>query len=478
MIPVRRRRLALLLLLAGYGPVLLTQTACQPGQDPEDDHAGEEAPAAVSNRVDIPASVRQNLGITFVKVEKRPVRGVTRLPGQFEFRPKARREYHAMLPGRVQLAVEQYQTVSAGDLLFELGSPAWHRVQSGLAEAFKACYCCLPELDVARAAKVENQAQLEFLEQRIERLTEAGSRDVELEAERSKLQTKSPRLEAEVRAKEADMQSALLAYSVLLNEAQSLTGVPREQLEQLLEQKEGEKLATPLSSATEGEKLATPYWSTVERIVVRAEAAGVVNQVGVTNQGWAETGNLIVETIDPTDLRFHADALQTDINLFDDGQPGRIVPPLGGSIDLQDTIDGHINVGFQAHSEQRTVPIYLIPESLPRWAKAGVTAYLEVFVGDEKDAVLAIPESTVVRDGLERVFFRRDPRNPDQVIRVVADLGATDNRWVEVRSGVKPGDQIVLGGVYPLMLASSSSGGRQAGGHFHSDGTFHQSKDD
>ena len=428
----------------------------------ECDHEHEEAAAAPTSRIGIPPSVRQNLGITFVKAERRAVRSVIRLPGQFEFRPEARREYNAMLSGRVRLAVDQFQTVAADDLLFELDSPEWHRVQSGLAEAFKTCYCCLPELDAARAAKKENETQIEFLEQRIGRLTEAGSRDVELEAELSKLRTKAPRLEAQVRAKEADMQSGLLAYNVLLNEAQSLSGVHRDRLEQQLEPKEGESLATP-------------YWSTVDRIVVRAETAGVVNQVGVTNQGWAETGDLIVETIDPAALRFHADALQTDINLFADGQPGRIVPPLGGSIDLQDTIDGRIDVGFQAHPEQRTIPIYLVPEGLPRWAKAGVTAYLEVSVNGEEKPVLAIPEAAVVRDGLNKVFFRRDPRDPDQVIRVVADLGATDNRWIEVKSGVRAGDEIVLGGVYPLMLASSTTGEALKGGHFCGpDGTFHE----
>ena len=89
--------------------------------------------------------------------------------------------------------------------------------------------------------------------------------------------------------------------------------------------------------------------------------------------------------------------------------------------------------------------------------------------------MLAIPESAIVRDGLDKVFFRRDPSNPDQVIRVVADLGATDNRWIEVKSGVRAGDEIVLGGVYPLMLASSTTGETQKGGHFCGpDGTFHE----
>ncbi len=465
-----------------HGDHCAQTTSTENDHDHEDDHHH----SSEGKFVDIPSAVRQNLGITFITVERRPVRSTVRLAGEFELRPEARREYNAMIPGRVRLAVNQFDTVEAGDLLFELESPQWHRVQSDLAEAFKTCYCCLPELDAAKAAQTENETQIAFLKQRINRLVEAGSRDVELEAELSRLETKAPRLDAEVRAKEADMQSALLAYHVLLSEAQSLSGIPTERLRHLLDNEGNETFTAPLGAKKvfehflenqEDEKLSIPFWSTVNKITVRAEEAGVVGQVNVTNLGWAETGDLIVETIDPGMLRFHADALQTDINLFKNGQAGRIVPPQGGSIDLQDTIAGRIGLGFKAHPDLRTVPVYLIPDQLPNWAKAGVTAYLEVFLGGEEHAVTAIPRTTIVRDGLEKVIFKRDPRDPNKVIRTTPMLGASDGRWVEVLQGARPGDQVVLGGVYPLMLATSESGEIQQGGHFHADGTFHE-KDD
>ena len=86
-------------------------------------------------------------------------------------------------------------------------------------------------------------------------------------------------------------------------------------------------------------------------------------------------------------------------------------------------------------------------------------------------AELAIPLSAVLQDGLQRVFFRRDPADPDKVIRIEADLGLDDGRWVEVKSGLLDTDEVVLAGAYELMLASSGSAAK--GGHFHSDGTFH-----
>jgi hypothetical protein len=53
-----------------------------------------------------------------------------------------------------------------------------------------------------------------------------------------------------------------------------------------------------------------------------------------------------------------------------------------------------------------------------------------------------------------------------------ADLGVSDGRWVVIHSGVRAGDEVVLDGVYPLMLATSGSA--QKGGHFHADGTWHE----
>jgi hypothetical protein len=46
---------------------------------------------------------------------------------------------------------------------------------------------------------------------------------------------------------------------------------------------------------------------------------------------------------------------------------------------------------------------------------------------------------------------------------------------VQIESGVKPGDEVVLDGVYQLLAASSAS--VQKGGHFHADGTFHEGED-
>ena len=51
--------------------------ATEPGSGTDADH---EAAATPTNRIDIPVEVRNNLGITFVEVESRPLERTIRVP--------------------------------------------------------------------------------------------------------------------------------------------------------------------------------------------------------------------------------------------------------------------------------------------------------------------------------------------------------------------------------------------------------------
>jgi hypothetical protein len=211
-------------------------------------------------------------------------------------------------------------------------------------------------------------------------------------------------------------------------------------------------------------------------VEVRAAVPGVVESLALTNGSWATETSLVLTTVQPELMRFRASGLQSDLGRLRDGLLARIVPPKGGSIDVQDTMTGAISLGLLANPDERTVEVLVTPERLASWARPGVTAHLEIVTEGSSPEELAIPLSATIRDGLSIVFFRRDPKNPDQVMRVEADLGVNDGRWVVVNSGVREGDEVVLDGVYQLMLSSSATA--QTGGHFHSDGTFHTGQDE
>lgn len=474
-------------LLAGLAIAL---GGCTRGPAPEPaGGADDPAPAAAAtNRIDIPPAVRQNLGITFVRVEARRVEQTLRVPGRFEYLPTATREYRTMLPGRVELLVEQFAPVVRGNPLYRIDSPAWRQLQQQLTDAeasIARLSTRLASFAPLRAAHLRHEQQLEEVvavrRERIEQLESVaeagGGRVADLsaargafataEAELAEVLEKEAALEADEAEKRSDLAAARSNREFLLETAATLVGMP---VAALVEEIPGADGAAAL-----------PRWRSIRSITVHAEDEGVVASLGLTNGAWATEEVAVVTVVRPDRLRFHAVGLQSDLGRLHDGLPARIVAPsptrAAGSIDLAESMTGTLAVGLEGDPDDRTVDLLVVPESLAAWARPGVSAQLEIVTDATAAPALAIPRAAVQHDGLMPVLFRRDPANPNQAIRVEADLGLDDGRWTVVHSGLRLGDEVVLDGAFQLMLASASGGGQEAGGHFHADGTFHAGDD-
>ncbi len=432
--------------------------------------------APITNRVDVPDAVRRNLGITFAKVESRPVAQTLRVPGRFELLPDARREYRTMLAGRVELLVGQFQRVEVGTPLYRLDSPPWRELQQKLAEAEaqiresdKRVEMMAPLLEAHEQHHRSIQQQVNILTAQTEGLKQgarAGSVSTgELAQVQASLAEANIKL-AETKEKEAELgvmrvevqaklDAARTRFDLLLDSAATLLDVPKTRLLQ------------PNGDGDESQ----PMWRTREHVEVAAGAPGYVDSIALTNGAWADATSLVLTTVQPERIRFHAHGMQSDLEQLREGLRARIVPPRGGNVALQDTMEGTLSLGIAADPQQRTMDLYVTPTSLRPWARPGVTAYLEVILAGSNDE-LAVPTGSVIQDGLVKILFRRDPKDPDKVIRMEADLGVSDGRWVAVQSGLREGDEVVLDGIYQLMLATSASSPK--GGHFHPDGTFHE----
>jgi hypothetical protein len=439
-------------ILNGCGSGETTSAPAEPDQHAhagEDQHAHKEPEAGIH----IPASVRDNLGITFADVERRTIRSTRRVPGKFELRPDARREYHALLGGRVKLYVRQFEAVEAEQLLLTVNSPQWRQIQHDAVEAEGEITMAEAQRDVLKARLKEGKASLKKIQDRLKNLETAGARNADLEAQSTSLEGSIPRITAELAAQEAAVDEAHGHYQSRLKILSSVTGISLHDLN--LKVNGG------------------PAWQAISELEVRATGSGTIETLAVNDGGWLDEGKLALTTVDKTAIQFHADAPQSDITLYSDGQTAQIVPPQGGSIDLQDKAEGTLILGLTAHAGDRTFPLYVTAiANQPSWARAGVSAFLEVETNGRANEEWAIPLSAVIQDGLEHVFYRRSPENPDRALRVAADMGEDDGRWVAIRSGVMRGDQIVLEGAYALKLTSS---GDQApdGYHYHADGSLH-----
>lgn len=502
--------------------ILLVLCGCSSNPDQADSRASgsdaEDHGTTVTNRIDVPESVRQNLGITFARVEKRFIAQTLRVPGHFEADPAGKREYRTPLAGQVTLHVKQYENVSTGTLLYELDSPDWRKVQRELADAVANVRTTSAALQTAQvrtggsteaasvakrrleaddrhdesvrdAAKVAEQrvAQLERVQRLVggkqlelseakRQLAEARTVVAQAEEERAELEQQflqlstessgafgtSASLETATAARASEYEASKLNLRLAQASARSILQITDEELMQ----------PSPLPDGS-----VVPYWQTVDRVQVRARAPGVIQVVEQSTGSYADATALVVSTIDPSALRFRGVALQGDLGRLSDGMPAVVVPPPGGTLDQQTSVTGTVSLAAEAHPEQRTIDVIIIPaeEELPGWARPGVAAFGEITVAGSEEEELAIPLAAVIQDDLQKVFFRRDPQDPDKVIRTEADLGINDGRWVVVSSGVRAGDEVVLDGVYELKL--TGSGKANEGGHFHADGTWHAGTD-
>lgn len=426
------------------------------------DHGAESASAAATptNRVEIPASVRQNLGIEFARVEYRNVAKTLRVPGRFEYTPTARREYRTPLDGRVEILVTQYQQVEPGTPLYRVESASWRELHESIAIAQARVDSMGPLREAHRRHEQSLSDKVALWHERLTQLDElraaGGGSAAQFTEARATLNATQAEL-ADVMEKDAELEAQEKQAEAELRTLQSR----RELLARAAH-------CPPASDHERTEEVGGGGFT------VCAVASGVVESIGVSPGGLREENGLVMSIVQPTQIRFRARGLQSDLGRLRDGLPARIVPPQGGAIAMQDAMEGVLAIGLSADADERTIDLVVTPESLSRWARSGVSAHLEITLEGGQEE-LAIPTSAVLLDGATPVIFRRDPANASRAIRMEADLGLSDGRWIVINSGVKEGDQVVVAGNYQLMLATSSTAAK--GGHFHADGTFHEGAD-
>ncbi len=425
-----------------------------------------------SNRVAIPSAVRANLGITFATVERRKLQDTLRAPGRFEYLPSAKREYRTMLNGKIELLVTQFEHIKEGTPLYRIDSPQWREMQQSIAgyiatvqqleakmEMFHPLFLAHEQHEYSIKVTVEMWAEmLQKLEAiqgsgggSLREVTAARAAHSAAQAELADLREKDAQLDASYAETVAALRSAKITSEIALASAASMLDI------QIPEDN-------------------PKWWRDISSIEVVASTFGIVELLNITNGAWVDAQTNVLTVVQPDKLRFHASGLQSDLGVLRDGLQVNIVPPTptsaGNAVDLQNTMQGTLQLGLTGDVNDRTIDLYVTPETLSLWAKPGVTAQLEIITDSTSTPELAIPIAAVQQDGLTPIIFRRAPDNPNEAIRMAADLGLNDGRWVAILSGLTDGDEVVLDGGFQLMLATSGS--IQKGGHFHSDGTFHE----
>ena len=92
--------------------------------------------------------------------------------------------------------------------------------------------------------------------------------------------------------------------------------------------------------------------------------------------------------------------------------------------------------------DTRTLPVWLAVDNPDGKLRAGMFVKAAVLLAKNSD-VLTVPKAAVLEEGGEKFVF---VRTGDTFNRVDVQTGAEDDRFVEIKDGLVPGDAVVIQG--------------------------------
>lgn len=136
------------------------------------------------------------------------------------------------------------------------------------------------------------------------------------------------------------------------------------------------------------------------------------------------------------------------------GSKARIRIPALGEQEFETTLT---RFGVDADRESGAVEGIFELDNDSDLLQPGMRAEFSI-ITSTRDFVMAVPKEAIQGDPTKRVVFVKDFELPYAFVRSPVVLGETNDHYVEVISGLFPGDEVVTTGSYSLGFAGSGSG--------------------
>jgi RND family efflux transporter MFP subunit len=176
------------------------------------------------------------------------------------------------------------------------------------------------------------------------------------------------------------------------------------------------------------------------RATVRATFDGIVarRQHNPGDLVEASAGDPVLRVIDPNRLEIVAAVPLADASRIEMSAPARLVGAGGSSEELGLKV---LSRPAAVEPGTATVPVRIGPASQTK-LPAGSPVRLDIAAEEHNDVVL-IPSEAIVREGEQTAVFVSDGQKAH---RRAVEIGLTDGTHVEIVSGVKSGDAVIVDG--------------------------------
>jgi RND family efflux transporter MFP subunit len=196
-------------------------------------------------------------------------------------------------------------------------------------------------------------------------------------------------------------------------------------------------------------------------LTLRAPLSGVVHQRMLVPGALVHAGDVLYTLVDPRRVWVRMDV------------PARwaeVVGQVSGAtfrVEGGDTVyrtDRVVAVGSVVDPTHRTIPVTLAFDNETAGLPVGLLAEGRVLLGGGEAGVAVPADAIRDEDGLMVVYVQMSGESFERRAVVV---GSTDGEWTLLRSGVRPGERVVIRGAYQVRLSSLNTNEISDHGHPH-----------
>jgi biotin carboxyl carrier protein len=215
--------------------------------------------------------------------------------------------------------------------------------------------------------------------------------------------------------------------------------------------------------------------------VVKLEApiAGIVSKVNIAQGQPVSPDDALIEILDLGTIEASAHAPLHLAGKLVTGQVAHIrVPSLPEKV-----FEAKLaHLAAEADPETGTIEAAFHVPNPDKLLRPGMKAEFSIVVS-KREGVLSVPRAAVQGDAAERFVYIKDYDLKNAFVKCAVVLGAQNDRFVEVKEGLLPGDEVVVRGAYALGFAGKGSVSLKdaldaAHGHPHGEDGSELSKED
>lgn len=190
-------------------------------------------------------------------------------------------------------------------------------------------------------------------------------------------------------------------------------------------------------------------------IEVSAPVGGVVDSRAVTIGDAVEPNTEFFHLVDLSKVIVLAQVYEEDVGKVKVGQTARIAALSYPDLALTGTVTF---VGLELDSASRTLPVWITVDNPEGKLRVGMFTNTNLLLAQNPD-LLVVPTEAILEEGGEKFVF---VQTGDTFNRVDVQTGVADDRFVEIKDGLVPGDAVVISGQREIFTQWLTGGAKPA----------------